>query len=160
MNTRRVFLRQAGLLAIVGLPLLAACAAPAPGSSPTTSTSAGSAPTTAPAAAQPKPAAGAKLPTYAPTTGAAPELPGSADGLVSPGWTSYPKQLFQSVADPPGTGGDVTVSLESNNPPMPPMDQNAQWQAINKAMNAKLNIDMIPFADFDQKWAAIQAGND
>lgn len=89
-----------------------------------------------------------------------PDLPGSTDGLVNPGWTRYPKQLFQAVKDPPGSGGDVLVSLESNNPPMPPLDQNAQWQAINKAMNAKLNVIYIPFADFDPKWASIQASND
>jgi putative aldouronate transport system substrate-binding protein len=156
---RRVLLQQTSALLVVGVPLLAACAAP-PTSQPTAAPAA-SAPTTAPAqTSQPKPAAAAKLPTYTPRQGATPDLPGSADGLVSPGWNSYPKQLFQAVANPPGSGGDITVSLQSNNPPMPPVDQNAQWQAINKALNAKTNIVMIPFADFDQKWAAIQAGND
>jgi putative aldouronate transport system substrate-binding protein len=43
---------------------------------------------------------------------------------------------------------------------MPPVDQNAQWQAINKAVNAKLNVVYIPFADFDPKWASIQASNE
>jgi len=161
LNTRRVFLRNSGALVALGLPLVAACAAPAPGNGqPTAAAPAANAPTTAPAAAQPKPAPGARLPTFIPTAGQTPDLPGSADGLVSPGWTSYPKQLFQAVPEPPGAGSDVSVSLESNNPPMPSVDQNAQWQAINKAMNAKMNIVMIPFADFDQKWAAIQAGND
>lgn len=103
-----------------------------------------------------------KLPSYVPVqnTVSPPDLPGSADGLVNPGWTSYPKQLFQAVKTPPGSGGDINVSLESNNPPFPPLDQNAQWQALNKAMNAKLNVLYIPFADFDQKWAAVQSGND
>ena len=130
---RRVFLRQTGAIVAVGVPLLAACGSPAAAPSPTSGAA------TAPGqATQPKPAAaGAKLPSFIPNPSQKPDLPGSADGLVSPGWTSYPKQLFQAVPEPPGTGGEVTVTLETNNPPMPPLDQNAQWQAINKAMNAK-----------------------
>ena len=87
-------------------------------------------------------------------------MPGSADGLVNPGFLKYPKQLFQSVKEPPGIGGEITMTLQTNNPPSPPLDQNAQWQAINKAVNAKLTPTIIPFADFDPKWATIQASND
>src|SRR5689334_12178522 len=99
---RRHFLLAGGGLATLALPLLAACGAPA---------QVGSQATAAPAAGQPKPAASAKLPTYVPLQGPSPDLPGSPDGLVSPGWTAYPKQLFQAVKTPPGSGGDVTVSL-------------------------------------------------
>ena len=167
-KSRRAFLRQSLGLAGLALPLLAACSQTAPAATAPTP-----APTTAPAqaqaqtapatvAAQPKGVALGKLPSFVPiqNTVSPPDLPGSADGLVNPGWISYPKQLFQAVKTPPGAGGDVTVSLESNNPPFPPLDQNAQWQALNKAVNAKLNVLYIPFADFDQKWAAVQAGND
>jgi putative aldouronate transport system substrate-binding protein len=156
LQPRRAFLRHSIGLVGLALPLLAACSAGAPAAT----APAQSAPGTA--APQPKAAASSKLPSYVPVqnTVSPPDLPGSADGLVNPGWTSYPKQLFQAVKTPPGSGGDITVSLESNNPPMPPVDQNSQWQALNKAVNAKLNILYIPFADFDQKWAAIQAGND
>ena len=157
-SSRRAFLRHSLALAGLGLPLLAACSpASPPGAQPAPPQSA---PATVPP--QQKGAAASKLPTFVPiqNTVSAPDLPGSPDGLVNPGWTSYPKQLFQAVKSPPGSGGDVTVSLESNNPPFPPVDQNAQWQALNKAMNAKLNVLYIPFADFDAKWAAVQAGND
>ncbi|MBV9581386.1 MAG: hypothetical protein JO057_22635 [Chloroflexi bacterium] len=167
---RRAFLQRTAGLVGVALPLLAACsasappaptAAPAQPQPPTSATASGN---TTPATLTPraKGVAVGDLPTRVPiqNTVAPPDLPGTDDGLVSPGWTSYPRQLFQSVKSPPGSGGDVTVSLESNNPPMPPVDQNAQWQAINKAVNAKLNVIYIPFADFDPKWASIQASNE
>ena len=172
---RRHFVRLATAgIAMGGVALVQACAPAAPGPAPTpppapptpaapTSAAPATGATAAPAAlsGQSKVAVG-KLPAYVPiqNTVSPPDLPGSADGLVNPGWTSYPKQLFQAVKDAPGTGSDVSVSLESNNPPMPPLDQNAQWQAINKALNAKMNVLYIPFADFDAKWAALQAGND
>ena len=182
---RRHFVRLAAAgAAMGGVALLQACAPAAPSPAPTAPAAAPTAaatPTQAAATAKPTAPPGAatttaapaalsgqsrvalgKLPAYAPiqNTVSPPDLPGSADGLVNPGWTSYPKQLFQAVNDAPGTGSDVSVSLESNNPPMPPLEQNAQWQAINKAMNVKLNVLYIPFADFDTKWAAVQAGND
>jgi putative aldouronate transport system substrate-binding protein len=133
--------------------LLSACSTAAPTSAPLNA-----APATV--AAQPRGTSG-KLPTYLPTQGQAPALPGSPDGLVSPGWISYPRNsLFQSVKDPPGSGADVTLTLQSQNPPWPPFDQNDQLQAIAKALNAKLNVIMIPFGEFDAKWATIQASND
>lgn len=183
-HSRRTLLRRGFALGGLALPLLAACsstspsapaAAPAATSAPTaaskpttaaapTSPPAAAGQTTAPAtvAAQPKGVALGKLPAYVPiqNTVSPPDLPGSSDGLVNPGWTSYPKQLFQAVKTLPGSGSDITVSLQSNNPPFPPLDQNAQWQAINKALNAKMNVLYIPFADFDPKWASVQASND
>jgi putative aldouronate transport system substrate-binding protein len=187
VQSRRLFLRASISLGLI--QLLAACsptapaaptatAVPKPAAAPTTAAaptaasppkptsapaSAAAAPTTAAAptiAAQPKGVALGKLPTFSPIQGPAPDLPGSPDGLISPGWIKYPKNLFQAVKDPPGAGGDVTLTLQTNNPPWPPLEQNAQLQALNKAMNVKLNAIHIPFADFDPKWATIQASND
>jgi putative aldouronate transport system substrate-binding protein len=179
--SRRHLLRRAGQVSLAGLalPLLAACGQATP-SIPT----AASAPTAPPAAPASAPATGStqvapppttgtgvlsaqskvalgKLPTFTPVNGPAPDLPGSPDGLVSPGWIKYPRQhLFQSVKTTPGAGGDVAITVESNNPPWPPLNENVQMQALARAMNIKPNIIYIPFADFDTKWAAIQAGND
>src|SRR5215204_81436 len=183
--SRRTFLlRSAGVMA---LPLLAACgqpaltpgpatapttkpaapagqAAPASTSAPTTAPAAAPAPTTAPAVVPPKPAGVAlgQLPTYVPVQGLpAPDLPGTPDGLVSPAYLTYPKdKLFQSVKDPPGRGGEVHVSLQTANPPWPPVDQNPAWQAVNKAANVKFNVTTLPFGDFNAKWATLQAGNE
>jgi hypothetical protein len=54
-----------------------------------------------------------QLPTYQPVQGVPPpDLPGTPDGLVSPAYLTYPKdKLFQSVKDPPGRGGEISVSL-------------------------------------------------
>ena len=148
MNRRQLLRWTAGLVpGSIALQVLAACAPSAP---------------TAPSAAQPRGVPLAKLlPAHQPIQGPSPELPGSADGLVNPAWMKYPRaSVFQSVKEPPGSGADVTVTLQTNNPPWPPFEQNAQWQALNKALNARLNPIVIPFADFDQKWAAIQAGSD
>jgi putative aldouronate transport system substrate-binding protein len=153
---RRQFLHTAAALALTGaaVELLSACSAPAP----VAQQAATSAPATV--ALQPRGASG-KLPTYLPVQGPAPELPGSPDGLVSPGWISYPRNsLFQSVKDPPGSGSDVTLTLQSQNPPWPPFDENAQLQAITRALNVKLNVIRIPFGEFDAKWATIQASDD
>ncbi len=154
---RRTFLR---VLAIgSAIPLLAACTGqePAPTAAPAV------APKAAPATAAPKAAAVAlgQLPTFVPIQGPTPDLPGSADGLVAPGYRNYPKdKLFQSVKEPPGKGGEVSLSLETSNPPVPPLDQNQSWQAVNKAVNAKLNVTVLPFGDFNAKWATMQAGSD
>jgi putative aldouronate transport system substrate-binding protein len=172
----------------MALPLLAACGQPAltpgPATAPTAKPAgqtaptgqaapgATSAPTTAPAAAQatapavvpPKPAGVAlgQLPAYVPIQGLpTPDLPGTPDGLVSPAYLTYPKdKLFQSVKDPPGRGGEVHISLQTANPPWPPVDQNPAWQAVNKAANVKFNVTTLPFGDFNAKWATLQAGNE
>src|SRR3569833_4302494 len=133
--TRRGFLARSVAVGVgaMALPLLAACSASAPpaaqgsGSSPTSAPSAAAAPpqaapspqpsaTAAPAGVATRPIGVAlgKLPTYQPIQGPAPDLPGSADGLVSHGWNKYPKNLFQSVKTPPGSGGEVHVTLETS----------------------------------------------
>src|SRR5436190_23948493 len=118
---RRTFLHRGTVLSI---GLLAACTAP-PTAAPT------SAPA-APAIVAPKPGGVAlgQLPTYVALQGPTPDLPGTPDGLVAPGYTNYPKdKLFQSVKEAPGRGGDISVSLETSNPPVPSVDQNPSWQA-------------------------------
>src|SRR4051794_22440301 len=172
--SRRHVLRSSAL--VCALPLLVACsptltssptpaptAAPKPTLPPPTA-AATVAPTTAAATvAPPKPAGVAlgQLPTLVPFKAPDPDLPGSGNGMVSPGYINYPGQkLVQTVSSPPGSGGDVSVTLETSNPPPPSLNENAAWQAVNKAMNAKLNVTIIPFGDFNAKWATIQAGND
>jgi putative aldouronate transport system substrate-binding protein len=179
--SRRNLLRAGLHLGLAGaaVQVLEACspaapaapsAASAPTAAPKPTSAPAAAPNGAPAAAQSAPPTVAatsrgvalgKLPTFTPIQGPPPDLPGSPDGLVSPGWIKYPRQqLFQSVKEPPGTGGEVTITVQTNNPPWPPFDQNTQLQAIGKALNARPNVIIIPFADFDPKWASIQAGND
>ena len=180
---RRTFLsRSAGLGLGMGVGLLAACtgattpaaqptaapAATAPAAAPKAATSApaAGAPTAAPvAAATPaaaKPAAGglSKLPILDPPPMPVADLPGSGNGLVDNGYLTYPKQLLQAVKQPPGTGGPVNLWFWIGTAPVPPMDQNPPWQAVNKAVNATLNVTFIPFADFNVRWSTLQAGSD
>jgi putative aldouronate transport system substrate-binding protein len=184
---RREFLSRGTRLSLsVGVGLLAACTStPPPSTAPTTApaapptqpaaaTTAPGAPaaTSAPAAAQPttapaataKPASSggtlSKLPTFAQPPMPTPELAGSGDGLVDPGYLNYPKQLIQAVKQPPGTGGPVNLWFWIGTAPVPPMDQNPPWQEVNKAVNATLNITFIPFADFNVRWSTLQSGND
>src|ERR1051326_4343287 len=91
--SRRSFLRTVTGAAV--LPLLSACV-PA-----------------VPATSTPAAAAGVgkvKLPTYAALPNLPPpDLPGTPDGLLAPGYQKYPSNLIRSVAQPPGKGGDLNA---------------------------------------------------
>src|SRR5215207_8090906 len=178
---RREFLSGVGLT--IGVGLLAACTSPAPTPAPTqpavvptkpaaaptqpaaaapTQPAAAPAATTAPAAAAAKPAGGvlSKLPTLAQPPMPTPDLPGSGDGLIDPGYFTYPKELIQSVKQTPGSGGPVNLWFWLGGAAVPGMDQNPSWQAVNKAVNATLNVSFIPFADFNVRWSTLQSGNE
>ena len=171
----------------VGAGLLVACgpaagpAAVAPTSPPTRAPAAPSA-TSAPATsapASPTVAAPTVAPTLAPATSAGPTVATSASGLptyipaqtakpdlalVDPGlqagYFSYPKQLVKAVTDVPGSGGDVTAVVNTTMALPPPLDENASWQAVNKALNANMKILLVPSTDYATKAAALIAGND
>jgi putative aldouronate transport system substrate-binding protein len=156
--SRRAFVRGAGwlLLAGGGLSVLAACTPTAP------ATGGGAAPpSAAPGAAASKPAAaGAKLqlPTYVPSKAAPPDVPGTE--VIPDGYLKYPANPTQSVASPPGDGGDVNVAGETFNA-LIPFEQNTLWQQLNKAMNVNLKLNLAPFADWAfGKFQALVAGGD
>jgi putative aldouronate transport system substrate-binding protein len=153
--SRRQFLRvSAGLgLAGLGASLLAACSAAAP-SAPSA--------TTAPAGAAAK-AGGAvvALPTYQPPANMPePDFPGSADGVVEPGYVNWPKTTFQSVKQAPGDGSEVSIFLNLPGPPPPAVEQNPAWQAWNKALNVTLTFQFYAFADLAVKFSTLIAGTD
>jgi len=110
-----------------------------------------------------KPAApkGLTLPTFQPPANMPqPDFPGSADGVVEPGYINYPKTTFQSVKQAPGDGSDVSVFLNINAAPPPGVDDNPAWQAWNKALNVKLNFQFYAFADLAPKFGTLIAGGD
>src|SRR5690349_17965420 len=95
--SRRRLLQATGvfLSAAIGLQLASACTPAGPGASTGGANSASG-------------GARLKLPTYAPIASLpAPDLPGTADGLVTPGYLKYPSPLVKSVSQPPGKGGTV-----------------------------------------------------
>jgi putative aldouronate transport system substrate-binding protein len=144
---RRTFVTRTGLLAAgtFGATLLQACAPSAP---------------SAPAAPQASTGGAAvKLPTYVPFQGPKPDLAGNEQGL-DPAFFKFPSDLVQTVATPPGDGSTVTALTYLTLSPPPPMEQNAAWQAVNKALNATLQMDQVTAADYPAKVNTVIAGND
>src|ERR1051326_8749247 len=188
-HTRRAALQlAAGGLVLGGMAVLEACgpsavpsptaltAAAAPKPTAASASVATSAPattgTSAPAAAKPATqtglvpgqlpvSKGLTLPARVPIQAAPPDLPGSADGLVDPGYINYPANPFKAVAEKPGNGGDVTVATWTLGPPPAPMESNALWQEVNKQLGATLKLNINSQVDYQTaKLATIIAGDD
>jgi putative aldouronate transport system substrate-binding protein len=179
--TRRRFLAWSGkgiAVGTVSLPLLLEACAPAAPSAPPPAATAAPAATTAPAASKPAaaPAAapataapvtaassgsgGLKLPTYLPFQGPKPDLAGNQTGL-DPAYFKFPSETVKSVPKPPGDGSAVSAITYLTLSPPPPMEQNAAWQAINKALNATLNLTMVAGAtDYAARVNVVIAGSD
>jgi putative aldouronate transport system substrate-binding protein len=147
---RRAFVVRAGLLGLgaVGASLLQAC---------------GQAPTPAAPGGTPSGAGGAatalKLPTYVPFEGPKPDLPGNAQGL-DPAFFKFPGDLVKTVPQPPGDGSTITAITYLTLAPPPPLESNAAWQAVNKSINATLQMDQVSAADYPAKVNVVVAGND
>jgi putative aldouronate transport system substrate-binding protein len=149
--TRRTLFRRGGwLVAVTGL--LSACAPAAP-----SATSGGA--TAGPAAAKPAASGGKlQLPTFVPSKVAVPDVPGS--DTIPDGYTRYPKNPAQSVANPPGDGSEVNVAAETFTP-LIGLDQNTLWQQLNKALNVNLKLNLAPFNDWAfGKFQALVAGGE
>src|SRR5437764_6067914 len=137
-------------------PAAAPTAAPKPTGSGAASATVAPPTTAAAAAAAPKPTAQAGLvpgqlpisktltmPARIPIAAAKPDLPGSDDGFVDPGYVNYPQNPIKAVADKPGSGGDLTIATWTLAAPPPGVDSNPLWQEVNKQLgvNLKLNIN-------------------
>jgi putative aldouronate transport system substrate-binding protein len=153
--SRRRFLRVAGGIVggVLTIPLLAACVPSAPGAAPTRPAAA--VPTTTGAAAN------AIYPTYAPT-GSGPKADFPAAGpMYDDAFSSYPANPVKALpAEPPGTGGTVNIMSIQLFPPPTPLDQNPAWQAVNKALNANVQYQIVTSADYPVKLGTVMAGND
>jgi putative aldouronate transport system substrate-binding protein len=149
---RRAFVVRAGLLGLgaVGASLLQACGQAAPTNAPAaggTTAGAGTATTAL------------KLPTYVPFEGPKPDLAGNAQGL-DPAFYKFPADLVKSVPNPPGDGSTITAITYLTLAPPPALEQNAAWQAVNKSINATLQMDQVSAADYPAKVNVVVAGND
>jgi putative aldouronate transport system substrate-binding protein len=147
---RRALVVRAGLLGLgaVGASLLQACGqAQAPAASSGATAGAGGASTTL------------KLPTYVPFEGPKPDLPGNAQGL-DPAFFKFPSDLVKTVPQPPGDGSTITAITYLTLAPPPPLESNAAWQAVNKSINATLQMDQVSAADYPAKVNVVVAGND
>jgi putative aldouronate transport system substrate-binding protein len=99
------------------------------------------------------------MPTYQPITGATPDLAGTAAG-IDPAYFTYPKTLFKSVPETPGSGGDVSAMTQIILTPPPPLEQNAAWQEVNRQLNANVKINMVANSDYQTKLSTTMAGSD
>lgn len=150
--SRRGFLRVAGGIALgaVSVPLLQACAPSSP---------------SAPAGSATKNGAASggkvKLPTYVALPNLpAPDMPGTPDGLLAPGYVRYPGNLIQSVAQPPGKGGEVNAITASLSTAPSPLENNPAWQQVNKELGVSLKIPSYSTADYPTRLNTVVAGTD
>jgi putative aldouronate transport system substrate-binding protein len=151
---RRSFVTRAGLLAagLSGASLIQACSPSSPAAAPAASGGA------------PAPSGGAsgtavKLPTYLAFQGPKPDLAGNEQGL-DPAFYKFPSDLVQTVTTPPGDGSTVNAITYLTLSQPPPMDQNTAWQAVNKAINATLQMEQVLSADYAARLSVVIAGND
>jgi len=148
--SRRRFLQIAGGGALV-VSLASACLPNAPGAVPTRP-----AVTTNTAAS-----AGSVYPTYLKgASGPKPDFP--ADGpQYNDGFNSFPINPGNALpTEPPGSGGTVKIMSIALFPPPSPLEQNPAWQAVNKALNATVQFDVVTQADYPVKLGTVMAGSD
>jgi putative aldouronate transport system substrate-binding protein len=152
--SRRRLLRAAGGIAggALAVPLLDACAPAAPNASPTRP---------AAVATSGSAAGNAVFPSYLAAT-SGPKADFVASGpMYDDAFSSYPPNPVKALpADPPGTGGTVNIMSIQLFPPPTVFDQNPAWQAVNKALNANVQFQIVTSADYPVKLGTVMAGND
>jgi putative aldouronate transport system substrate-binding protein len=147
--SRRRLLHAAGGVFVV--TLASACAPGAPAAAPTR-----------PAAVQTGTTSGANAvyPTYIPTnSGPKPDVPASGPGYDD-GFNKFPTNPAKALPEAPGTGGTVRAMSIALFPPPTPLAQNPAWQAVNKALNADVQFDVVTQADYPVKLGTVMASND
>ena len=76
-------------------------------------------------------------------------------------FNSYPSNPQKALpAEPPGSGSNVTIMSIQLFPPPTVYQQNQAWQAVNKALNANIQFQIVTSADYPVKLATVMAGND
>jgi len=101
------------------------------------------------------------LPSYIPLA-AKPKADYPSKGeLYEDGYIRYPSPAIRGVPqEAPGSGSTVTAFVDGLYPPATPLEQNAAWQEINKRLNATVQFNVVPPADYGSKLATLMAGND
>ena len=150
MGTRRGFIKLAASATIVAPGLLAACTTPAPPSSQIAVTA---------ITASSKPAS--VFPSYMPLQGGPKPDYASAGPQYEDGWDNYPANPIKAwTKAPPGAGGSVNVMTNGFYPPSTPYDQNPAWQEVNRQLNANVQFNVVPPADYSAKMGTVMAGDD
>ncbi|MDC5698217.1 sugar ABC transporter substrate-binding protein [Intrasporangium calvum] len=97
-----------------------------------------------------------KLPTYKEFAGAAPDFPGSAEGLQA-GYRKMPTPVASTTAPP--LKGRVTALSQTFDTVAPGMKDNAYWQRLNAALGGELDMQIV-IDDYPAKHATILASDD
>lgn len=98
-------------------------------------------------------------PAYVPFAGPKPD--GSADPSgVQPLYRDYPASVVASAQGVPGDGSEVTALVVSFGAPPKPLGQNRLWQAINRELNIKLRVVVVPDPEYAQKMTTLMAAAD
>ncbi|MBV9171385.1 MAG: hypothetical protein JOZ81_15010 [Chloroflexi bacterium] len=151
--SRRGFLKafsNAALVSAAALPLLNACSAPSPQANAPAQNGGGN------QSAQ----KGSPFPTYIPvTSGPKPDFH-DPNPLYSDAFENYPTSPFKANQSPPGTGAQINVFIPAYFPPPTPLEQNPTWQSINKTLNSDVRMNIIPGADYRNKFPTIMASDD
>lgn len=102
---------------------------------------------------------GAVLPTYLPSTAAAPDLPAEPAG-VQEVFFRYPEPPIQQFDSPIGSGQALSWFGATYTPPATPRTRNPFWQEVERAVGTELNLNFVPAADYSSKLATILASDD
>jgi putative aldouronate transport system substrate-binding protein len=99
------------------------------------------------------------LPTYTPVTGGpTPDLAGSPGTLLD-GFLTYPANPVTMASGAPGDGSTVTVFVQTYSPVAPGLGSNRYYQQLNRALGVDLRISVVPATDYNDKFAALVAGD-
>jgi putative aldouronate transport system substrate-binding protein len=110
------------------------------------------------AGAQATPAATPGVPTP-------PGLTAGVDYFPSPGagvpavYVNLPTR-FASVAKPPGRGGPVSVLQPTVVPPVPGRSDNGYWQELERRLNVRWDMTIVPIANYAERFATTVAGGE
>ncbi len=98
-----------------------------------------------------------ELPTYIEQTAVEPDIPGQNGS--TPGYTTYPQDLPETVEGPPGSGSTFTLMVPTWSAVKSNLN-NAYTQALDEALGAKLDYQMTTGNDYRDKQAAVFASPD
>lgn len=98
-----------------------------------------------------------ELPTYIEQTAVEPDIPGQNGS--TPGYTTYPQDLPETVEGPPGSGSTFTLMVPTWSAVKSNLS-NAYTQALDEALGATLEYQMTTGNDYRDKQAAVFASPD
>ncbi len=81
--------------------------------------------------------------------------------MYTDGFDNYPANPAKVMSDqPPGKGSNLTFMSIALFPSPNPLDSNPAWKAVNQALNAKVQFNIVSPADYTTKLATTMAGGD